>query len=249
MKKFVLALLVVTSTYMGAQTVTQDAPRQLSVSGEGKIMVVPDEAIITIGVANSGTDAADVKKENDVVIDRVIKFLKKSKISEKDYQTQRVYLNRNQDYKTKKYSFTASQTMTIHLKDLSKYDEIMMGLTDAGINNIQGVAFKTSKQEQYESEARIKAVADAKKKAEDYVGATDMYLGYPLMISDNTQNNNYPRPMYAMEMKSMAGDASQETLAVGEIAITANVSITYEIGYFDIKKQADRYKELFMQED
>lgn len=249
MRKFVLALLVITSTYAGAQTVTQDAPRQINVSGEGKIMVVPDEAVITIGVTNSGTDAAEVKKENDVIIDKVIKFLKKTKISEKDYQTQRVYLNRNQDYRTKKYSFTASQTMTIHLKDLSKYDEVIVGLTDVGINNIQGVEFKSSKQEEYESKARIKAIADAKKKAEDYAGAADMYLGYPLMISDNTQNNNYPRPMYAMEMKAMAGDASQETLAVGEIAITANVSITYEIGYFDIKKQADRYKELFNREN
>ncbi|AXG74850.1 DUF541 domain-containing protein [Flavobacterium arcticum] len=243
MKKIVLALLVVTSTYMGAQTVAQNAPRQINVSGEGKIMVVPDEAVITVGVTNSGTDAAEVKKENSIVIDKVIKFLKKSKISEKDYQTQRVYLNRNQDYKTKKYSFTASQTMTIHLKDLSKYDEIMMGLTDVGINNIQGIQFKTSKQEQYESEARIKAVADTKMKAEEYVKATDMYLGYPLVISDNTQNNSYPRPMYAMEMKSMAGDMAQETLAVGEITITANVSITYEIEYYDIKKRLDRYRE------
>ncbi|KAF2519173.1 SIMPL domain-containing protein [Flavobacterium salilacus subsp. salilacus] len=244
MKKIVLALLVLTSICAGAQTVTEKAPSQINVSGEGQIMAVPDEAVITIGVTNNGTDAAEVKKANDIVIDKVIKYLRSIKMPEKDYQTQRVYLNRSQDYKTKKYSFTASQTMTIYLRDLSKYDALLMELTDAGINTIQGVEFKTSKQKQYESEARIKAVADAKMKAEDYVKATDMYLGYPLLISDNTQTN-YPRPaMYAMEMKSMAADASQETLAVGEIAITANVSITYEISYLDIKKQVDKYRDM-----
>ena len=210
MKKLVLALLVITSTYMGAQTVTEKMPRQISVTGVGKITVAPDEAIITIGVTNNGANAAEVKKANDVVIDKVIKYLKSIKMPEKDYQTKQVYLNRNYDYDKKKYSFSASQTMTLHLRDLTKYDAILTGLTDAGVNNIQGVEFKTSKQEEYQSQARVKAVLDAEKKAADYARALNLYVGYALVVNDNTQID-YPRPvMYAMEMKSMAAEVPEK---------------------------------------
>ncbi|WP_297333911.1 SIMPL domain-containing protein [Flavobacterium sp.] len=235
MKKFIAVVLLMTGAYTGAQTVTANAPRQISVTGEGKIMVRPDEAIITIGVVNNGADAAEVKKANDATVDKVIKYLKNFKLAEKDYQTQRVYLNRNYDYEKKRHYFTASQTITINLRDLSRYDNMIIGLTDAGVNNIQGIEFKTSKQEQYESEARVKAVADANKKAEDYAKALNLFVGYALVVNDNTQTN-YPRPMYAMEMKAMADSGSQETLALGEIEITANVDITYELSITNYKR-------------
>ena len=50
--------------------------------------------------------------------------------------------------------------------DLSKYDKLMSGLVSSGINSINGVSFSSSKMEEYEAEARKKAVLDAKQKAE-----------------------------------------------------------------------------------
>ncbi|QYJ67588.1 SIMPL domain-containing protein [Flavobacterium litorale] len=243
MKKLVLAILVLTSTMVGAQTIIQNAPRQISVSGEGEIKVTPDEAIITIGVTNMGADAKEVKNENDVIVDRVMKYLKRAKLPEEDYQTKNVYLNRSYQYDKKKYTYTASQTITIYLKDLSKYDDLIIGLTDAGINNIQGIQFKTSKQEQYESKARVKAIQDAQKKAKDYADALGMYIGYPLLVNDNTSNNYYPSPMYAkIEMESMSDAGSRETLAIGEITIKCNVAVTYEMNITDEKSRIDKMR-------
>jgi uncharacterized protein YggE len=106
---------------------------------------------------------------------------------------------------------------------------MMMGLVDAGVNNIQGVEFKTSKLAQYESEARIKAVAQAKQKANDYAGALNQKVGKAIVVTDNTQTY-YPQPMMRA-MKFEAGDAEmpKETLAIGEITVTANVNISFEL--------------------
>lgn len=231
MKKILLVVFVLAGTFANAQTVVKENTQsQISVTGEGKVMVVPDEAKITIGVENSGADATEVKKKNDATVDAVIKYLKSIKLPEKDYQTQRVYLNRQQDYKTKKYTFTASQTISIHLKDLSKYNIIMEGLVDAGVNNIQGVEFLSSKLEQHQSEARVKAVQDAKKKAADYSGALGQKLGRALLVSDNSQNNYVPVMRSAMfDMSGGAESASNETLAIGEITVTANVTINFAL--------------------
>ncbi len=202
---------------------------QISVSGEGKVNVVPDQAVINLGFQNSGKDAKEVKKLNDEVIDKVIKFLKKSNIPASDYKTNNVYLYKSYDYDKKAYNYQANQSLSLTLKDLKKYDEIMMGLNEAGVNSIQGVEFKSSKREVYESEARKKAMLNAKQKATDYVSAIGQKIGKALLISDSSQTH-YPQPMYKTNMATMAEDgASRETLAVGEIIITATVNVTFAL--------------------
>ncbi len=228
MKKLVLILTLVTTSMMAQNQVQEPIP-QISVSGEGKIKVAPDQAVITLGVENTGKDATEVKKKNDDTVDAIIKTIKKNGIAANDYQTQNVSLRKNYDYNQKKYNYVASQTITIHLKDLKKYDALMMSLVDAGVNTIQGVEFKSSKIEQYQSEARIKAMLDAKKKAEDYVSVLNQKVGKALQISDNSQVN-YPRPVYkTYAVAEMADAAPNETLAIGEIEVTANVSVSFEL--------------------
>lgn len=229
MKKIGLVVFVFVATLANAQVTQQNTQPQISVSGEGKISVTPDRADITVGIENVGADAAEVKKKNDATVDAVIKYLKSIKLPAEDYQTQRVSLNRNYDNTKKKYSFVATQTIVIRLKDITKYDAMMMGLVDAGINSIQGIEFKTSKQAQYESEARVKAVEQAKLKANDYAAALNQKVGKAITVTDNTQTY-YPRMMSAMKFESdtMAG-GERETLAIGEITVTANVNISFEL--------------------
>ena len=226
MKKTILILMTVFAVSTQAQEIKQIP--QINVAGEGKIKVTPDYAVISIGVENTGADAAEVKKKNDVTVDAVIKYLKSLKLAPADYQTKQVYLSKSYDYAKKKNTFVASQQISVTLRDLSKYDTLMMGLVDTGINNIQGVEFKSTKLAQYESEARKAAVVDAKAKAQDYAAALGQKVGKAILVSDNSQTN-YPMPrMYAMEMKASADSGMpRETLAVGEIEILSNVTISF----------------------
>jgi uncharacterized protein YggE len=226
MKKalFILSVLLVTMSY--GQEIKQ-VP-QISVSGEGKVKVIPDQATIVVTVETKGNVAKEVKKDNDQQMEAVLKLIKKMNLSPSDYKTQRVSLNPQYDYAKKKHSYNATQTLEILLRDLSKYDELMEGLVDQGINRIDNVVFQSSKLAQYQSEARKLAMKDAKLKAEDYVSVLSQKIGRAMTISDNSQVY-YPQPVYAT-MKSMALEDSampRETLAVGEINITANVSVSF----------------------
>ncbi|WP_333876803.1 SIMPL domain-containing protein, partial [Flavobacterium sp.] len=175
-KKSVIILALLITGISMAQESKPQIP-QITVTGEGKVKVTPDQAIVTVGFQNSGKDAKEVKQLNDEVVDKVIKFLKKSGIAASDYKTNNVSLNKSYDYEKKKYTFMANQTISITLKDLSKYDDIMMGLNDAGVNSIQGVEFKSSKMEEFEKEARKKAMLNAKQKATDYVSVLNQKIG------------------------------------------------------------------------
>jgi uncharacterized protein YggE len=225
MKKalLILAVLFMTTSYSQEHKLVPS----INVSGEGKVKVAPDQASITISIETKGTKAEDVKKENDKKMDAVLKFIKNSNIAKEDYQTQRVSLNPNYDYEKKKHNYIATQTVQILLKDLSKYDALMEGLVDEGINRIDNVEFKSSKMKELQSDARKLAVKDAKAKAEDFVSVLGQKVGKAILISDNTQTY-VPQPrMYAMKSMSMDESATKETLAIGEIEITANVSVNF----------------------
>lgn len=227
MKKLLIILIMSTSSIF-AQDVKQIP--QISVTGEGKIKVIPDEAMVTISIENTSKEAAEAKKANDIIADKVLILIKNKGIAITDFQTQRMNLRQNYDYNTKKKSYVANQTIAIHLKDLSKYDDLMMELVETGINGIQGVEFMSSKIKELEKQARKNALLDAKAKAEDYVSVlAGQKVGKALLISDNSQTN-YPPPVFRGVMKTMAmSDESspRETLAVGEIEIISTVAVTF----------------------
>lgn len=227
MKKLVLVVLTLFVTMSHAQE--QKQIPQIAVSGEGKIKVKPDQVVVNFGVENTGKDAQEVKKLNDEKIENVLKFIKKFGIPASDFQTTNVSLNRNYDYDKKKYNFQASQSITITLKNISKYDELMMGLVDNGINNISNVEFKSTEIEKYKSDARKLAMKDAKKKAEDFVSVLGQKVGKALLITDNSPNYYSPQPMFKGAMLEMSADAGapRETLAVGEIEVIINVMVSF----------------------
>lgn len=227
MKKLVLFLTIMFMTMSYSQEIKQIP--LINVNGEGKVKVAPDQVCISASVETKGNNAKDVKKQNDEKMDAVLKFIKKMNIPTADFKTKQVALNPQYDYEKKKTSYNATQTVEIIVKDLTKYDELMEGLVQQGINRIDKVSFESSKLVQYQSEARKLAMKDAKVKAEEYVSVLGQKVGKAFTISDNSQVY-HPQPMYAaMRMKESADamGASNETLAIGEIEITANVSVSF----------------------
>jgi uncharacterized protein YggE len=225
MKKAFLILIL--SCFFVSEAQEQKLLPQISVSGEGKIKAIPDQVVISIAVENKGTNATDVKKQNDATIEKVLQFITKFKLPKSDVQTKSISLNPQYDYEKKKHNYNATQTIDILLKNITQYDALMEGLVDTGINRINSVEFISSKLTEYQSEARKLAMKEAKSKAEDYVSVLGQKVGKAVTITDNTQNY-YPQPMYAMKTMVMdQAQAPRETVAIGEINITATVNVSF----------------------
>lgn len=225
MKNVLTATFLFITLLMTAQTNPQPT---VDVSGEGIVRVVPDEVTITVSVENEGKEAKALKQKNDATINEVLQFLKGQKIDEKYITTQYVRLNKNYNYNTKTYSYNASQTLSVVLKDLSKYETVMNGLVESGVNRIGGIAFASSKKESLEAEARIKAMQDAKKKATAYAQALDQTIGKAVSISEFQPQINNPGPMYKMAMSMDAeSGGGQQTLSPGELEIIARVNVRF----------------------
>ena len=223
--RITLSLFLVFSSILFSQNTIQPT---ISVTGEGIITVVPDEVTINVQVENKGDHPNELKKKNDRIVTEVLQSIKKLKISDKDVKTQYVQLQKNYDYQTKTYSYHASQTIVIKLKELNNYESLMKGLLNKGINRINGITFSTSNEIELKSEARKKAIANAKIKAEEYAGVLHQTVGKAITISEFAPNS-YPRPMYetVARVSSDSGNVSQQTLSVGVIEIRATINVTF----------------------
>ncbi|MEG9326604.1 SIMPL domain-containing protein [Salinimicrobium catena] len=223
MKKLIFTL----SLFVCIAGMAQEKPVSLvNVTGEGTVKVVPDKVVIRARIEHTGKDATEVKAQNDKVVNDVIKYLKSQDIPSKNFQTEYITLNKDYNYQSKETFYSANQAISITLDDLSKYEKLMSGLLESGLNRINGIQFQSSKREELESEARKKAVLEARQKAEEFAGALGQEIGAAHTISE-IENGNYPLPMYrTMEMKA-ADSEQQETLAPGEMEITAKVNIGF----------------------
>jgi len=230
MKKLVVVLLLFVVVAHAQES--KQVP-QITVTGEGKLILTPDEVLLTIAVENNGKDVLEVKKKNDAQIDKVLKAIKRFGIAAADFQTQQVRLYKKDDVTAKKESYVAHQTLTVYLRNLSQYDALLLEVMDAGINTIQGVEFKASQLTTYETQVRKNAMAAARKKAMDFVSELPgQKVGKALLVSDSSFTQ-FPRAVFSeMKTYAMASDGNElpkETLAIGSIEISVSVTVTFAL--------------------
>ncbi|GLB50164.1 SIMPL domain-containing protein [Neptunitalea lumnitzerae] len=227
MKKILLVLLVCSVGLATAQTKDTMIPT-VSVTGTGNVTIVPDGVTISVKIENEGNSAIEVKKQNDQSIDATIKFLKKSKLDKSNYKTEYVRISKNYNYQTKEYKYVATQTLLIELKDLSKYESIMQGLFENGVNGINNISFTSTKIKELQAEARKKAIANAKQKALEYVSVLDQNIGKAIQISESG-SNYVPTPVMYKTVALADGSAPENTIAEGEMEISVNISVVFEL--------------------
>ncbi len=220
----VLLALLTATTIMTGQT---EMKPSVDVTGEGIVNVVPDQVTVSVRVENTGSNPKELKQMNDRVVAEVIQLVKKMGIEDKHIQTDYVRLSKNYEYNTKTYNYAANQSLKIKLTDLKKYEPLMNGLLETGINRIDGINLGSSEMESLQSQARKMAIENAKMKAEEYTSVLGQSVGKAIQISE-FQRVDVPRPMLRTAM-AMDGNESQQTLAPGEMQVVVKVNVRFEL--------------------
>ena len=200
MKKFIAVLALVASTgfVLAGGTGSQASPR-ITVTGQGKVVFVPDLGYIQVGVSSEGWTAAEAWKKNEGVVKKIFAELKKLGVQEKDFKTSNLsvqlrYLHK-QNEQPKFLGYTVTYDLSVTVRKLDQMGALLDAMIDAGANRNMNVSFGHSKLEEMLDQARVKSVAEARKKANLYVTGAGARLGEVLSISDMPYNHpihNYP---------------------------------------------------------
>lgn len=207
-----------------------EALRSLTMSGSGQVELVPDMAVVQIGVERRADTAAAALDSLSASLTEVIGGLVASGIAERDLQTSGLRLEQRYeqldgDQMPKPVGYVAASTLTVRVRDISALGGVLDGVVRDGANLLYGLSFDLQDPQAALDQARVDAVADARAKAELYARAAGVVLGPILSISE--PGLSMPQPV----MMEMAFDrAAPVPVAGGEIGIGAGVVIVWEIG-------------------
>lgn len=247
----VLALVVVVSLFFvtkiinevrGSKYIGRDVSSMntISADGEGEVLAVPDIATISMTLSKEAVTSKEAQNLLNESITKVVNYLKEKNIEDRDVKSEYGGLTPKYSYEkcytyncpvnSKITGYTATQTITVKVREIDNANDIRTGLADLGVTDISGPTFSIDDEEIFKDEARAKAIEDAKAKATVLAGELGVKLGK--IISYNEGGDMY-RPMYEKSMMD-AGSAlmvssSAPILPKGENKITSKVTIIYEI--------------------
>jgi uncharacterized protein YggE len=203
-------------------------PPAVSVTGEATVSVAPDQAQIDGGVTSDAKTAREASEANNAAMNKVLQALKGAGIEERDIQTSRLSLQpqyaQNRTGPSPVTGYRASNRVTVRVRDVAKVANVIDVLVGAGANDIGGINFTVSQASKHLDEAREKAVADARRKAEIYARAAGVALGEPLSISEET---GAPAPLFRGKMA--APMAAGAPVAQGEETLSVTVNVSWAI--------------------
>ena len=219
---FVLFSLISTMAIAQNQTPT------VEVVGESIVYATPDMVNISISIEKEGLDLKNLRQKNGEAVAQVLQLLSKE-LPMENFQTSYVSLYKDDYNKLNKYRVV--QNINIKLEDISKYDNLMNAIFDAGVNRIDGISFGVKNKEKLLQEARIAAIDDARKKALLYAVSLDQNIGKAIQIKEINSHFNDIQPVERMSKMSLGSPANgnDNTLAVGKIAIEAQVNVAFEL--------------------
>lgn len=217
----------------------------ISVNGSGEVVAISDIATLSVNLSKEGKTAKEAQDLLNESITKTLSYLKEQKIDDKDIKSEYGGLSPKYSYYEDKVTcfaypcptrdpkivgYTATQSITVKIREVDNASIIRTGLAGIGITDINGPTFSIDDEEGFKDEARSLAIEEARTKAEVLAKELGVKLGKVVSFSENS-GNYYP--MYSKTMMG-AGDAvsaqeSAPTLPKGENKITSNVTITYEI--------------------
>jgi len=202
------------------------------VNGTGEVTVVPDTAILTLGVEAQETTVSAAQSEAAVAMNAVVNALKTNGVADKDIQTQWYNISpvTRWDDKTNEQittGYRVSNMVTAKIRDVTKAGTVIDAVAGAGGNltRINGISFTVNDPTAYNNQAREKAMQDAAARAQQLATLAGVTLGKAFYISES--GSYIPQPIRLFD--SAVGSSASTPISPGEMDITITVQVGYAI--------------------
>jgi uncharacterized protein YggE len=213
-------------------TTTPDAELvdHVSVSGQGSVFVEPDTALLSLGVSLREDTAQEARDSVAELTDKLVGSLKDNGVDEKDIKTTTFNLHAEYDYRDDEQrllGYRLTHTLSVKVRDLERVSEVLDDAVDEVGNDLQisGISFTVDEPDEFLSEARANAMAQAKAKATELAELADRELGEAIAISEGAVS---PPPVFRAYDEALA-EAGGTSIQTGQLELSVNVQVTYEM--------------------
>lgn len=218
-------------------------PMNISVTGDGEVSAIPDVGQFSFSIVAQGAEATAAQEASGTKINDVITYLKEQGVEEKDIKTENYTMYPKFKYENNGClggwcppsqeipdGFEVSQTVAVKVRDTAKAGALIAGVGEKGATNISGLTFTVDDESKLKAEARSKAIADAKVKAEKI--AADLGVEIVRATSFYESEGYYGAPYgYGGEMMMDAKAESFEgpSTPMGENLTKIQVNVSFEV--------------------
>jgi uncharacterized protein YggE len=236
--QWIITLLLLAGLARAQPLVNQG--NMVSVTGDAEIKVVPNQAILALGVETRDRSLSAARTRNDNAVRSVMAAIHSFQIDPTDVQTDFIHvtIHYNSSAETVVDHYVVEKSIALTLKDVSKFEAILSAVLEAGANHVDGVEFMTTELRKYRDEARALAAKAAIEKANDLAAAAGLkVVGKPTSVSTYSYGGGswYGRHyssganMSQNAYQSGGGGANEGTIALGKISVTASVSMNFRM--------------------
>jgi uncharacterized protein YggE len=226
------ALLALGAEPAAGQGAHEPPRREISVQGRGVASGVPDEARVQVGVQTRGGDAARAVGDNSERVAALRARLAAAGVETRDVHTAQLSVTPQQPYdpQTGRPSgaptYVVDHVLGVRVREIGRLGDVLGECVAAGANQIQSVGFAVGDPTKLEADARGKAMAQARARAEQLAQAGGVKLGAPLTI---TESAVFPLQREPVNMRMAEAAAAPIPVAAGELEVEIHVHVTYAI--------------------
>ncbi len=210
----------------------------LTVRGAAQLQKPADQLRISVGVVTESDEAPTALRENTRQMNDVIDALKKTGLTDKEYQTSRfqiqpVYSRRPRqapvDWKARIIGYRVSNSLNVKTKKLYLAGELIQAANEAGANSIDSISFGLADPRTHRSEAIRAATAYALADAGTLAEAAGLRLVRVLSITLDQAAAPGPIPIQRMSAGMAMAEAAPPPISPGDVTVRASVTVVYEI--------------------
>ena len=212
----------------------------ITTDGHGTIDAQPDEALVRLAVVTQAEDVKSASEENAKKMDAVLAALDKLGIAPEDivtsgYRVRPKYDRSGEDQRI--IGYRVQNSLEVKVRDIEMVGDVLDVALGAGANEIGGVTFTLSEDQQiaFRNKAIELAVSRAKTDAISVADASSVRIIGPLKMS-TTGSQLSP---YRAHMNYDGGYATEEALPLpkaaiapqiqpGDVTVSAHVTVVYE---------------------
>ena len=200
--------------------------------GIGKAAGKPDIARVTVGIETQAPSLQKAVDDNKAKMTVLLETLKKLGLADKDIQTSNysVYTERvtpptpGAEVSTDQMIYHVTNQVDVIVRDVNQLGDVLDKAVAAGANNIYGVNFSVEDTSKLESDARAKAVENAKTRAAELAQLNGLQVGEVLSVSEVIGGSAYPMDY---GVKGMGGGGTP--VQPGELEMSLSIQITYAV--------------------
>ncbi|HEV7745322.1 MAG TPA: SIMPL domain-containing protein [Pyrinomonadaceae bacterium] len=210
----------------------------ITVTGQAEMMVVPDEVAFSLSVASMEKELPAAQEKNDQIVKTLLAIARQYQLPANKVQTGYISVSQRftDEEVTKKppvfLGYTVTKNVGIILQDVSKAEALLADIFKSGVSSIQGVSFRTSQLRKYKDQARAMAIKAAQEKAIALTKEIGQSIGKAYTITEEAPNTYaYAQNRSNNFMIDGVSNSPSEgsTLALGQISITAQVTVSFEL--------------------